>query len=324
MSNAIAVLGVGVTGLAAVRHLVDRDLEVAALDPDDTRRSFLPPGARGVTGLHELGDATVAVVATPPAGHVRQVERLLRDGRDVVSLSDEAATVDALLALDDVARALGRRVIVGAGFCPGISEVLAVRAARDLTAVDAVAIATTGTAGPACARVHHAALKRPGREWLDGAWHDRIGGSGRDLVWFPEPIGARDCYRGSLTSPTLLHRSLPDARRLTARMSATRRDRLTSRLPMLRPPHADGGPGAVRVEVRGWAGTSVRTEVLGMFAMPSRAAGTFGAIVAERLARVPVEAGVNSAVEVIPASELLADLHAAGLAPTRFEGASGA
>ena len=42
--------------------------------------------------------------------------------------------------------------------------------------------------------------------------------------------------------------------RVTARVAASRRDRLTARLPMLRPPHPEGLIGAVRVEVRGGQG----------------------------------------------------------------------
>ena len=77
------------------------------------------------------------------------------------------------------------------------------------------------------------------------------GGSGRELVWFPDPVGAADCYRAGLADPVLLHRAFPDVARIESRQAATRRDRLTSRLPMLRPPHAEGLVGAVSVEVRG-------------------------------------------------------------------------
>ncbi|MFM7871184.1 MAG: hypothetical protein ACKPBG_05835, partial [Actinomycetota bacterium] len=49
-----------------------------------------------------------------------------------------------------------------------------------------------------------------------------------------------------------------------ARMSANRRDRFTSRLPMLSPPHPEGGLGGVRVEVRGSRHGERRTEVAGV------------------------------------------------------------
>jgi hypothetical protein len=98
--------------------------------------------------------------------------------------------------------------------------------------------------------------------WHDGQWIEPAGGSGRDLVWFPEPVESNDCYRAALGDPLLLHRSFPDASRISARVSATRRDRLTARLPMLTPPHASGDLGAVRVEARGAAADGSRVTVI--------------------------------------------------------------
>ena len=54
-----------------------------------------------------------------------------------------------------------------------------------------------------------------------------------------------------MPDPWLLHRSFDGVERISARMSATRRDRFTARLPMLSPPHREGGIGALRVEARG-------------------------------------------------------------------------
>ena len=87
--------------------------------------------------------------------------------------------------------------------------------------------------------------------WQDGDWVDYLGGSGRELYWFPEPVGALDCYRADIADPLLLHAAFPDVTRISARRSARRRDRFTARLPMLSPPHEEGGVGAVRVELRG-------------------------------------------------------------------------
>src|SRR3546814_6619520 len=77
-----------------------------------------------------------------------------------------------------------------------------------------------------------------------------MAGSGRELCWFPDPIGAEDCYRAELPDAVLLVPHFPLVDRVTARLSATRRDRITAHLPMLRKPHPEGLVGAVRVEVR--------------------------------------------------------------------------
>ena len=179
----------------------------------------------------------------------------------------------------------GVAVAVGAGFSPGFSCLLAVHAAELLERVTEVHVARVGTGGPACARQHHRALGGEAVDWRDGEWQRRSAGSGRELCWFPDPVGGRDCYRAALPDPLLLVGVFPGVDRVTARLAATRRDRLTSRLPMLRPPHADGGPGAVRVEVRGeQAGGGTATIVYGAMEVPSMATAAVAAVAAEVLA----------------------------------------
>ena len=117
--------------------------------------------------------------------------------------------------------------------------------------VISVSTAQFGTGGPACAREHHRATGSTAWEVRRGELRRMRGGSGRELVWFPDPIGAADCYRAGLADPVLLHRAFPTVDRIQSRQAATRRDRLTSRLPMLRPPHREGRLGAVWAEVRG-------------------------------------------------------------------------
>ena len=322
------VVGVGASGAPAVTALA-RLGEVVVYDADAARARRIAGDhgrdhVRVVADLRAVAECAEVVVLAAPAGVERRAaRRLLRDGCHVVSMGDDSALVDDLLTLDPSARAEGRSLIVGAGLAPGVVDVLAVHAAALMTAVDTITIAKTGTGGPACARTHHAALKRPGREWVDGEWVDRIGGTGRELAWFPDPIGARDCYRAALPGPTLLHRVFPDARRITARVSATRRDRFTSRLPMLRPPHADGGPGAIRVEVRGWRGSGAETVVYGLFGWPSQISGAMAALVAERLAGDGVEPGAAGVMERFEAADLLHALGRAGFEAVVFEGAGG-
>jgi|TARA_B100000965_G_scaffold35802_1_gene26483 hypothetical protein len=50
---------------------------------------------------------------------------------------------------------------------------------------------------------------------------------------------------------------------------------------MLRRPHKDGGPGAVRIEIRGIQDSVQTTEVLGAIDHPSSAAAAVAAIAAE-------------------------------------------
>ena len=168
-----------------------------------------------------------------------------------MSTSGDLGDVRELLDLDERPARAGATLVVGAAVSPGLSGLLARHLRRALAGCDELHVAVHGTAGPACAREHHRALRGWAVGWHDDHWIERPAGSGRELCWFPEPVGARDCYRAEMPDPWLLHRSFPDVDRISARVSATRRDRFTARLPMLSPPHREGGVGALRVEVRG-------------------------------------------------------------------------
>jgi len=251
----IGVAGCGLTGGRVVSKVVAAGHRVAVYDPDPatTHLAVRRARRRSVALVDDPRHLAVCdlVVLCGPASHAALAAELVLTGVPVVSLSDDLDDVRELLALDTMAKERGATVVVGAGMAPGLSGLLARRLHAQLAVVDEVHVAIHGTAGPACARQHHDALSSASLGWHDRQWITPQGGTGRDLVWFPEPIGAHDCYRAALADPVLLQRAFPSAGRISARVSATRRDRLTAWLPMLTPPHALGGLGAVRVEARG-------------------------------------------------------------------------
>ena len=109
--------------------------------------------------------------------------------------------------------------------------------------------------------------------------------------------------------------------RVTVRVSATRRDRLTARLPMLTPPHAEGGIGALRVEVRGWRGGERHVEVMGVAERLAQIAG----VVAGASARSVAAGGFASGVRTLgdtesPNDVLLDEVLATGLQVREFVG----
>ena len=156
-------------------------------------------------------------------------------------------------------------------------------------------VARSGTGGPACARQHHRALTGQALDWRDGGWQRRPAGSGRELCWFPDPIGAEDCYRAELPDALLLVPALPGVERVTARLAATRRDRLSAHLPMLRKPHPEGLVGAVRVEVRGRQAGRSEVLVLGALDRPAVAAGATAALAARWAGAGRLPAGLGRA-----------------------------
>lgn len=328
----VAVLGLGAVGARVARQLasthgVER-LTVTDIDPsrvDETVRSLDDPDrVAGGTPEGWADGADVGVLAGPAGGHRLAAERLLEQGSDVVSVSDDVDDVLGLLDLDAEARVRGRTVVVGAGFAPGLTCLLAAHGATTFDAVDEVHIAKVGTAGPACARAHHRALTGMAVDWRGGAWQRRRAGSGRELCWFPDPVGGRDCYRAALPDARLLHGAFPGAERITARMGATRRDRLTAGLPMLRKPHPEGTIGAVRVELRGRRGAGRDVAVFGAMDRPGGAAGCVAAVAAifaadGRMLRT----GAAGLAELAPAAAFLADLARRGVRAATFDGIPG-
>jgi hypothetical protein len=325
----VLVVGCGVVGtrtarqllsIAGVSHIVLSDPRTEHVEHVVASLGVMtsPIGARSWTEVAP----DLVVIATPP-GHRTAASKALSLGAHVVSVSDSIDDAVGLLGLHSQALSAGRQVVVGAGFSPGLTCLLAVHAATEFSRVDEIHVAKTGTAGPDCARQHHLALRTDSRDWRDGQWISKPGGSGRELCWFPSPIGGLDCYRGALSDPVLLHPAFSSAERITSRLSATRRDRLTSRLPMLRKPHAEAGEGAVRVEVRGLRQGIADSVILG--AMNQASVGS-AAVLAEVtgivLAGETLRTGAGGMAEMIAAAPTLAKLAAKGIRCSRFEGAS--
>jgi hypothetical protein len=280
---------------------------------------------RVIASRHQLvgRDLGATVVVLAMAGpHAATAADLLRAGVHVVSTSGAVDDVRELLDLDDTARAAGATLVVGAAVSPGLSGLLARELVGRLAGCDELHVARHGTAGPACAREHHRALRGWAMGWQDGGWIERPAGSGRELCWFPEPVGARDCYRGELSDPLLLHRSFPEVDRISARVSATRRDRFTARFPMLSPPHREGGIGALRVEARGHDGDGARvTLVVGIAELIGTGAAAVAAAFVDHLASGTVPPGVVTSSDAdVPTLNLLGAVTRGGVRLQSFTG----
>jgi saccharopine dehydrogenase-like NADP-dependent oxidoreductase len=324
----VAVLGLGAVGARAARQLASTDgvTEVVLRDNDAARvdevaaslgavaRAELPP-------YRSMVDADAAILASPGGRHADMAMELVAKDTPVISCSDAINDVEALLELGPEAEARSITVVAGAAFAPGLTCVLARLAGQGMAKVDEVHVARVGTGGPSCARHHHRSLGGVGIDWRDGGWVRRPAGSGRELCWFPEPIGAEDCYRAALPDALLLVPAFPGVARVTARLAANRRDRLTARMPMLRPPHPEGGLGAVRIEVRGERDQGRSVQVLGAMDRPAVAAGAVAALsavwAAEGRLRRHGAGGLASLVEPRP---FLEDLARRGVKVAVFDG----
>jgi hypothetical protein len=322
----VILFGAGATGARIARQLRSSG-RVGCVEIRDQRAGKAQRLVETLGSGTELGGGrqipsgvAAVVLATPAGSQAALARRAVRCGVPVIATSNQMSEVRRLLALDPMAREQRVPVIIGAGFMPGLTGLLARHGAEELDQVDEIHVAKVGTGGPACARQHHRALSSTGLDWRDGQWTRRAGGSGRELAYFPDPVGGRDCYRGGLPDVLLLVPEFPTVERVTARQAATRRDRLTAPLPMLRPPHAEGGIGAVRVELRGRVGVERRVIVLGAVERPAVAAGAVAARTVVHVLEGHGEAGAYGLAGIAEPLRLLRAIGDCGVRGMRFEG----
>ncbi len=329
----IVLIGLGAVGVGVARHLLGQpgtQVESILVLARDARAITRTEGMSAAVSLRPIRGARIpegtdVVVIARPDDATALASDALRAGAHVVAALDDPHHVRHLLALDRTARASALSVAVGATMAPGLSCVLARYGACFLDEVHQIHVASYGTGGPACARRHHAALSSIATDWYDGAWRRRRGGTGRELMWFPQPVGAADCYRGRLVDPVLLAPAFPGVRRVSARMAATRRDRLSAPLPMLRRPHPEGLVGAARVELRGTRDGAHETLIFGSVGRPALVAGTVAGVAAVwaangRLAR----AGAAGLAEMVDEpGAFLREVAQRGITLSAFEGAIG-
>lgn len=285
----IGIFGAGVVGARVAESLsIESQTSIVVYDSSQivaqrlARRLSETNSLIKATNRSELHRAKVVVLAGP-LPHTPVAKEFLGKGVSIVSTSDDIADCLNLLSLSELATENKATLIIGAASSPGMSGLLVRNLSKAFDSIDEVHIALHGTGGPACARQHHRALSGQSIGWHDGEWLRRPAGSGRELCWFPEPVGAYDCYRGELPDPLLIKRAFPELVRVTARVSATRRDRVFARLPMLIPPRAEGGMGGLRVEVRGTKNGERVVDVVGVAERVGQVAGVVSGCVARSI-----------------------------------------
>lgn len=329
----IAVLGgAGDIGRHAVRFLLtmpdvervtvadvrfDKATEVAR-DQDDGRAVAVHVDITDRLRLVELmREHDVSLGAAGPfyqfeAGVVRAA---VEAGATYVSVCDDHDATEAALALDGAARERGARVLVGAGWTPGLSNILARWAADGLDRVDAIRIAWAGASADA-----------PGQAVLLHTLHIFAGtvpsfrrgrllrvpaGREPELVRFPPPVGAirvftvghpepitvpvhvakgiQECHlKGGLKEPLLTLMAVAISRLGLITTHAQQRRMATlikPALPLLERLGPRSAPcSAMRVDVTGTRGGTPVCESWGMADRMTTLTALPAALVAHRLA----------------------------------------
>ena len=326
--STVLVAGLGEVGIRAARQLIDTPgvdrVIVAARRLEHAREvaSALHDGAEP----YQLGrddplpdDLAAIVAALPGEADASLARRSVGAGIPYASAADRDATLRSLLALDAEAQSRSTRVVAGCGLAPGLTDVLARHAVGALDAVDELHVARWGVAGSESADEARRALREEAREWRDGELvHEKHRHA--ELIWFPDPVGARECELVA-TGVELLASATPGVERVTVRLGAPVNRRFTP--PGRRDPAA--GFGAVRAEVWGWRGRERATVVYGVIERTAVAAGTVLGVATAWLAGAlpdvgdvqPGASGLGIAVEPVP---FLAELSRRGVKAAVFEG----
>jgi hypothetical protein len=326
----VQLVGVGAVGVRAARQLLDTPgVDRVLVATRERARADEVAAVLGVEAVPfgSLPDAVDAVaIAVPGSAALPLATEAVSRGVSVVAACDDLEGVTGLLALDAVARQRGARVVAGCALAPGLTDVLARHAADALDRADEVYVARAGAAGDACAAALRRARRERPVEWSAGAARvERRLGS--ELVWFPDPVGARECV--TVAAPVeLLHQAVPTVLRATVRAAdvpAPRRGVLRGRRR-----HTEAW-GAARVEVWGSRGGAREGVVYGVIEHPAVAAGTVLAVAAARAAGLLPEvrllvddAGARGLGAVVEPPSFLAELARRGVKAAAFEGATAA
>lgn len=324
MTTALLV-GLGAVGRRAARQLVETEglerLLVADRDRGAAERVAGALGERAEAIAYTSGEPIpegVDVVACALAAGVDHpvAEAAIGARVPMVSSDDDHEAIEVLRTLDGRARAAGVTIAAGAGLSPGLADVLARHAAAMFDVVTEIRVARTGWAGPASALTVQRERRSPARERARGSWQT-VRPRGDELVWFPDPIGARDC-QAVASGVALLSDAFPDVERISVHLAEPAKRRFRRRL------GDDGDWGAVRVEVWGRRGETVDVVVYGVIERTAVAAGTALAVTALQLAGVGgepvVRPGVSGLGELVEPVPFLAELAARGVRAAVFEG----
>ena len=323
--------GLGAVGIRAARQLVDtpgvdalliasrsstRAAEVATALGDRAHAVELRPDDPLPTGVDAVA------VSLPSAVVAQRAERALASATPLAAASDDAEAIDAVLTLNAAAQSSDLLIAPSCGLAPGLADVLTRHAADALDTVDEIHVARAGAAGPASMAALRRALREPALEWSDGDWREERHPN-PELVWFPDPIGARECAPVTVGA-ALLVRTFRDVHRVTMRFAEpfVRRFALPGRRGL------DDGWGSTRVEVWGWRGQTRESMVYGVIDRTALAAGTVLALTAARLAgaapglaaRSGPSAGVHGLGSLVEPVPFLAELARRGVKAAVFEG----
>lgn len=207
----------------------DRGALVAAL-----KGHHVAAGAIGPYYLYETHIAQAAIEAKVP----------------YVSICDDHDAAQAVLSLDGLARERGVTILTGAGWTPGLTNILAKMGVSMLDEAKKVHIAWVGALADAdgIASLLHALHIFTGDvpSFAHGRQTTVRAGTGKQIVTFPHPIGRVDVYHTGHPEPITIPRFIPGLEEVTLRGGlnealVSRLTRLLTRLGLTKTPASREG-----------------------------------------------------------------------------------
>lgn len=327
--STVLLVGVGALGARAGRQLgatrgIDRILVAdRRADRAEALRKFLGAKAETVewSARRPLPPGVDAVACALPAGDdVPLVIAALESGVPIATSGDNQESIATLLRLNDEALASGVAVLAGCGLAPGLSDVLAAHAATLLDTVDEIHVSRAGVAGPdseaSMRRLHS---ERP-HEVIGGALSEVRRRSTHELIWFPEPVGDKECELIG-AGVALLHKSFPSADRITVR-AVEPEPRSTG---WFRRNDPGDNWGATRVEVWGRIGNARVPVIYGSVGRTATIGGAVLGVATALLVGVlpeigAAQPGVSGLAGCVVPEAFLAELDRRGITASKFEG----
>ena len=238
----IVVLGgAGDMGSYVVRDLVeytDARVTIADYRVKQARRLATRLGERAtgifvdarnrdsLLGAMRDADAVVGCIGPFYAFAPRIAREAIRAGVHYVDIGDDYGPMEELFFLHEDAQAAGTTVITGLGWTPGLSNILARRAADQLHEVDEIKVSWVGGAADSqgLAVIKHVLYAITGNvpTYRDGQWLEVPARSGRERVEFPEPLGTIEVFHCGHPEPLTVPRYI-SARTVSLKGSLTPR-----------------------------------------------------------------------------------------------------
>lgn len=212
-------------------------------------------------------DLVISCAGSPRELEFDCVRAAVRAGASWLSTANDHEAAERIRSLNADALAGGVTVVSGCGLSPGLTNLLATLAARELEEVEEIEIALARSArdqaGPAALTQLIVSLSGPAPTVSDGRRTSEAGPKPSHLVYFPEPVGWVETFAGANPEISTLVHKWPGLRLLRWRVGMVEKPAMdTLRL-------LSSGPWASRLAAWGGFGGRVLQQTLS--AWPSAA-----------------------------------------------------